>query len=109
MPGFIRLDARADDEFFPQAQITGRLVKQDGCLLVDDLVAVWTADFSFSPGTETLEWPGGSARVGNYVEFGGGIEPLGSEREAVLLSEANVEAVADCTAATGAHWSYMTP
>lgn len=87
----------------------GRLRLKDGCLLVGDWVAVFTADFTWDLETKTLAWPHGSAQPGDEVEFGGGAEPPGAEKTEPLLSPTARREIERCIAATGAMtYSFMT-
>lgn len=109
-PSFVQLDVAADEEFFPDAIMSGELRVVDGCLLLGRAVPVWTADFVWDAAEQVVTWPTGHLAMGDIGTFGGGREPAGSEADAVLLDDQAPETIARCVQSAHAdYWTYITP
>ena len=63
--------AEVDD--MPTAQVIGRLLLQDGCLTIDDAVAMFPAGSTWDGAAEGVDFPDGTRwTAGEEVEGGGG-------------------------------------
>ena len=81
---------------FPAAIVTGQLELRDGCLTIDDAVALFSAGTEWDDGAQAVVMPDGTTwAVGDSVEGGGGFVSAHGIRD-TRLGDAGTEAAFAC-------------